>query len=203
MWDHRSSRPLALFHTSPVVDPSFSTDLSSSRAISPSRSPNQPTIVLYDPVTGESSTGTSTSGREAARVVKFSPEGSSRDLMVFTEVCLSTNNWLTLGKLQLAHCRCENLYHPCRRPRPIRQQCGKPRQRANRRRSNRHRRCRIRSVRQLALFGHATDDCRVGSEKDRWRRRRDMDHGLILAVITGIYSACKDRIINIVYSIYE
>jgi hypothetical protein len=42
---------------------------------------------MVDPVTGDSRTGSSVSGREAARVVKFSPEGSSRDLMVFTEVC--------------------------------------------------------------------------------------------------------------------
>jgi len=42
--------------------------------------------VLVDPVTGDARLGSSTSGREAARVVKFSPEGSSRDLLVFSEV---------------------------------------------------------------------------------------------------------------------
>ena len=44
--------------------------------------------MLVDPVTGIPRTGSSSSGREAARVVKFSPEGSSRDLMVFSEVSL-------------------------------------------------------------------------------------------------------------------
>lgn len=43
-------------------------------------------MILRDPVTGIPRTGSSTSGKEAARVVKFSPEGSSRDLLVFTEV---------------------------------------------------------------------------------------------------------------------
>jgi WD40 repeat protein len=41
--------------------------------------------LLIDPVTGDPRLGGSSSGREAARVVKFSPEGSSRDLMVFSE----------------------------------------------------------------------------------------------------------------------
>jgi hypothetical protein len=41
---------------------------------------------LVDPVTGFESLGGSRSGKEAARVVKFSPEGSERDLLVFSEV---------------------------------------------------------------------------------------------------------------------
>lgn len=40
---------------------------------------------LVDPVTNSYRTSRSTSGREAARVVKFSPEGSARDLLVFSE----------------------------------------------------------------------------------------------------------------------
>jgi hypothetical protein len=42
--------------------------------------------MLVDPVTGDTRSGASTSGREAARVVKFSPEGAPRDLLVFSEV---------------------------------------------------------------------------------------------------------------------
>lgn len=45
-------------------------------------------MVLVDSGPGETRPGSSNSGREAARVVKFSPEGSGRDLMVFSEVCL-------------------------------------------------------------------------------------------------------------------
>ncbi len=41
---------------------------------------------MVDPVTGDARVSSSSSGREAARVVKFSPEGSSRDLMVFSDV---------------------------------------------------------------------------------------------------------------------
>jgi hypothetical protein len=44
-----------------------------------------------DPVTGDARLGASTSGREAARVVKFSPEGSGRDLLVFSEVSPSSS----------------------------------------------------------------------------------------------------------------
>jgi hypothetical protein len=47
---------------------------------------NGRTPLLVDPVTGDARLGASTSGREAARVVKFSPEGSGRDLLVFSEV---------------------------------------------------------------------------------------------------------------------
>jgi hypothetical protein len=51
---------------------------------------NGRTPLLVDPVTGDARLGASTSGREAARVVKFSPEGSGRDLLVFSEVSLSS-----------------------------------------------------------------------------------------------------------------
>ncbi|WVW83001.1 hypothetical protein I302_105017 [Kwoniella bestiolae CBS 10118] len=99
VWDHRSSKPLAIFHTSDNAtslseQPSFVNDISASHL---SSSPSSSTssggwnvvgpegIVLRDPITGTPRTGTSTSGKEAARVVKFSPEGSNRDLMVFSE----------------------------------------------------------------------------------------------------------------------
>ncbi|OCF36577.1 hypothetical protein I316_01828 [Kwoniella heveanensis BCC8398] len=105
IWDHRSSRPLAIFHTTATKavesestdGPSFTDDVTASRlSSSPSSSmssgsgwnlvgPDTNNITLRDPITGVPSIGTSTSGREAARVVKFSPEGSSRDLMVFSE----------------------------------------------------------------------------------------------------------------------
>ncbi|WVF72104.1 hypothetical protein IAT40_006916 [Kwoniella sp. CBS 6097] len=105
VWDHRSSRPLAIFHTTATKAtdaessdaPSFTEDISASRlSSSPSSSissgsgwnlvgPDTNNVTLRDPITGVPSIGTSTSGREAARVVKFSPEGSSRDLMVFSE----------------------------------------------------------------------------------------------------------------------
>ncbi|WVQ71758.1 hypothetical protein IAR50_001299 [Cryptococcus sp. DSM 104548] len=100
VWDHRSSRPLAIFHTSAKSDtptiPSFSDDLGASYTSSRASSgvpegygdyqvAAEGGIVLRDPVTGTPRTGSSTSGKEAARVVKFSPEGSSRDLMVFSE----------------------------------------------------------------------------------------------------------------------
>lgn len=39
-----------------------------------------------DPITGAARMGGSSSGKEAARVVKFSPEGAPRDLLVFSEV---------------------------------------------------------------------------------------------------------------------
>ena len=84
-----SSKPLALFHTSPTIAaPSFSSDLASARGEGTWTSPHFPNsnVILIDPVSGDAQTGSSTSGREAARVVKFSPEGSPRDLMVFTEV---------------------------------------------------------------------------------------------------------------------
>ncbi|KAK8869692.1 hypothetical protein IAR55_000260 [Kwoniella newhampshirensis] len=103
VWDHRSSRPLAIFHTSAdqmevnAHQPSFLNDVAASyhRSSSPASSNDSSSlwdavgqggmIVLRDPVTGTPRTGSSTSGKEAARVVKFSPEGSSRDLMVFSE----------------------------------------------------------------------------------------------------------------------
>ncbi|BEI91660.1 uncharacterized protein CcaverHIS019_0404800 [Cutaneotrichosporon cavernicola] len=62
VWDHRSSRPLAIFHTQPQG--SRYSDLDDR---------------TMDPPVG------SQSGLEAARVVKFSPEGASRDLLVFSE----------------------------------------------------------------------------------------------------------------------
>ena len=43
-------------------------------------------MVLIDSVTGEERSNLNSTLREPARVVKFSPEGSSRDLMVFSEV---------------------------------------------------------------------------------------------------------------------
>ncbi|WWD16043.1 hypothetical protein CI109_100468 [Kwoniella shandongensis] len=103
VWDHRSSQPLAIFHTSAdqteinANAPSFLSDVSASyhRSSSPTSSSGSSSnwdtvghggmIVLRDPVTGTPRTGSSTSGKEAARVVKFSPEGSTRDLMVFSE----------------------------------------------------------------------------------------------------------------------
>jgi hypothetical protein len=51
--------------------------------------------ILVDPVTGDPRLGSSTSGREAARVVKFSPEGASRDLLVFSEVSLFSSSFFT------------------------------------------------------------------------------------------------------------
>lgn len=106
VWDHRSSRPLAIFQTSPTSthsSPSFMHDISASHNGGNTTSPGsrhssgsenwerwesatRSEMILRDPVTGIPRTGSSTSGKEAARVVKFSPEGSSRDLLVFTEV---------------------------------------------------------------------------------------------------------------------
>nr|ODN95078.1 hypothetical protein L204_04425 [Cryptococcus depauperatus CBS 7855] len=107
VWDHRSSRPLAIFHTSSSTStsstPSFVHDVteshqrSNSDAESASSSSSQSqeswdtpmdgeAIILRDPVTGTPRAGSSMSGKEAARVVKFSPEGSTRDLMVFSEL---------------------------------------------------------------------------------------------------------------------
>jgi hypothetical protein len=86
---NRSSKPLAKFFSSqtshpsptrPRHTPSFSNDLLASV--------NGRTPLLVDPVTGDARLGASTSGREAARVVKFSPEGTGRDLLVFSEVSL-------------------------------------------------------------------------------------------------------------------
>ncbi|KIR32772.1 hypothetical protein I352_04707 [Cryptococcus deuterogattii MMRL2647] len=105
VWDHRSSRPLAIFQTSPTSthsSPSFMHDISASHSGGNTTSPEsrhssgsgnwerwesatRSEMILRDPVTGIPRTGSSTSGKEAARVVKFSPEGSSRDLLVFTE----------------------------------------------------------------------------------------------------------------------
>ena len=93
-----SSHPIAVFHTSPThpypSSPSFISDLSTrhlrsvrSNSDSPLPDVDPDTYpLLVDPVTGNIREGSSTSGREAARVVKFSPEGSNRDLMVFSEV---------------------------------------------------------------------------------------------------------------------
>lgn len=63
VWDHRTSRPLATFFTQrsdPSVDVTSSVQMGSDHVAS-------------------------STGREPARVVKFSPEGSSRDLLVFSE----------------------------------------------------------------------------------------------------------------------
>ena len=101
VWDHRSSLPLAKFHTSasqPRPPPSFTADLAGSLQSQPREDgwtiveDPETRVLLVDPISGSTQTGSSTSGREAARVVKFSPETSSRDLMVFTEVSLSC--WL-------------------------------------------------------------------------------------------------------------
>lgn len=129
--------------------PSFSNDVAASRhrSVSPHDSGEWHTvgpggIVLRDPVTGTPRTGSSTSGREAARVVKFSPEGSERDLMVFSEVSVNSiqpypilnellskicrDLWvladlllplicfddIILGKLKYTHYRCSNIQHP-------------------------------------------------------------------------------------------
>lgn len=87
---HRSSVPLAKFfstrgssHHSSYQQPSFSTDLLSHLSRGSDRTP-----ILLDPVTGDARVGSSSSGREAARVVKFSPPGAPRDLLVFSEVSL-------------------------------------------------------------------------------------------------------------------
>ena len=89
VWDHRSSQPLAIFYTSSALPstPSFTSDLHESRSTSlgSSLTNTERYPLLIDPMTGDPRLGSSTSGREAARVVKFSPEGSDRDLMVFTE----------------------------------------------------------------------------------------------------------------------
>ncbi|CAD6581228.1 MAG: hypothetical protein TREMPRED_002944 [Tremellales sp. Tagirdzhanova-0007] len=94
VWDHRSSRPFAIFHTSSThsvpLSPSFTSreDLRFARVDTDSdggESDREGYPSLIDPVTGDLRMGSSTSGKEAARVVKFSPEGSSRDLMVFSE----------------------------------------------------------------------------------------------------------------------
>jgi WD40 repeat protein len=66
IWDHRSSRPLAIFYSRPSKDTHQDDGGLASHHLH------------QDEVT-------SSSGREAARVVKFSPEGSSRDLLVFSE----------------------------------------------------------------------------------------------------------------------
>lgn len=63
VWDHRSSHPLAVFYTSASTALHDYDDIPR----------------LMDPPVS------SQSGREPARVVKFSPEGSARDLLVFSE----------------------------------------------------------------------------------------------------------------------
>lgn len=106
VWDHRSSRPLAVFYTSPAMTaPSFSSDLASSRLEQGWTSPRfaNPNVILIDPVSGDAQSGSSTSGREAARVVKFSPEGSGRDLMVFTEVRQSRSVESTVSYRAIAY----------------------------------------------------------------------------------------------------
>ncbi|KAI9637875.1 WD40-repeat-containing domain protein [Dioszegia hungarica] len=89
VWDHRSSRPLATLFTSPATSSrqsSFTSDIYAEDEGPQGGAWSQDRgAMLYNPLTGEPSSGASTSGREAARVVKFSPEGSSRDLMVFSE----------------------------------------------------------------------------------------------------------------------
>ncbi|ORX33426.1 hypothetical protein BD324DRAFT_639736 [Kockovaella imperatae] len=95
VWDHRSSKPLATFftsHSSSTGSLPYSWDQTGSdnAAVTAEQldlryQANHTNVMLVDPVTGAPSTGASTSGREAARVVKFSPEGSCRDLMVFSE----------------------------------------------------------------------------------------------------------------------
>ncbi|RXK35143.1 hypothetical protein M231_07591 [Tremella mesenterica] len=78
VYDHRSSLPLAKFFSTPTTpsspsSPSFMSDLQS------------PAPLLIDPMTGDPRAGGSTSGRPASRVVKFSPEGSSRDILAFSQ----------------------------------------------------------------------------------------------------------------------
>ena len=115
----RSSNPLAKFYSSatgpaprsrPVHSPSFSSDLMDSMNSDPLSQGQTP--VLVDPVTGDARLGSSTSGREAARVVKFSPEGSSRDLLVFSEVrpsCSSSSSGADrIGKHKHTYNRCPN-----------------------------------------------------------------------------------------------
>ncbi|WOO85523.1 putative protein [Vanrija pseudolonga] len=88
VWDHRTSKPLAIFHSSSCTPGSASAASSpvTSHAMGDTESEDERTpAILIDPVTGDPRLGSSTSGRDAARVVKFSPEGSSRDLLVFSE----------------------------------------------------------------------------------------------------------------------
>ncbi|KAL1405486.1 hypothetical protein Q8F55_009120 [Vanrija albida] len=87
VWDHRTSKPLAIFHSSPSVPTNGSAPSSpvTSHTLGDTVYEDERPAVLIDPVTGDPRLGSSTSGRDAARVVKFSPEGSSRDLLVFSE----------------------------------------------------------------------------------------------------------------------
>lgn len=112
---NRSSKPLAKFFSSqtsgpsptrPRHAPSFSNDLLASV--------NGRTPLLVDPVTGDARLGASTSGREAARVVKFSPEGSGRDLLVFSEVSLYSSLLSTLPPFLHIISRSESTLRPSR-----------------------------------------------------------------------------------------
>ena len=132
VWDHRSSRSMAVFHTSSDHKPSSPLTQSSpaNQRTTPGLSDvgapyevHAPNVVLIDPVTGASRSGGSTSGKEAARVVKFSPEGSSRDLMVFSEVSLCSADMCEMlnmaGKLEHPYCRRQDASHACRPSGPV------------------------------------------------------------------------------------
>src|SRR3954454_9116203 len=84
----RSSHPLAKLMTNPVErrsSPSFSSDISNYWYWDAAHDE----VTVSHPETTPAASSASSSARvrrDPARAVKFSPEGSSRDLLVFTEV---------------------------------------------------------------------------------------------------------------------
>lgn len=93
VWDHRSSKPLAYVYTTPVNQSSTSLTGNAASYWDEINNDGYPDVYYSPPPEdrdrerrriGEAST--ERIRRDPARVVKFSPEGSSRDLLVFTEV---------------------------------------------------------------------------------------------------------------------
>jgi hypothetical protein len=89
-WFSRSSHPLAKLLTSPVErrsSPSFSSDISNYWYWDAA---NDNVTVSHPEISspGSSTASTGRVRRDPARAVKFSPEGSSRDLLVFTEASI-------------------------------------------------------------------------------------------------------------------
>jgi hypothetical protein len=135
---YRSSKPLAKFYSSPnpgppstptrhrhththTHTPSFSNDLLEAVNGRTRTQTRTTTPMLVDPVTGDTRLGSSTSGREAARVVKFSPEGTGRDLLVFSEVSSTLSvcgkrELMKVGKYEYSYNRCSNPQHPHHHP---------------------------------------------------------------------------------------
>ncbi|KAL7424464.1 hypothetical protein Q5752_000148 [Cryptotrichosporon argae] len=120
VWDHRSSRPLAIFYTSPAapLPRSFVSDLTISRySLGTDNNWVYHSQTLIDSNTGHRVVSAGSSGREPARVVKFSPEGSSRDLLVFSEE--NTNIHLVDARTFDAHVvvpvQCNSVLPPPRR----------------------------------------------------------------------------------------